>query len=86
MLASRYPRTGRNCFSNMKPMTETTHANGGKSTSAAQTDISALTSHQWRSETQLSGAEFPLAGFTLPSKSKFDTPRMSSRCGKNLLR
>jgi hypothetical protein len=87
----RYPRSnGRSggfCnYSHIKPLTDSNQIKSDKCTSAAQTDISAL-SHQWRSETQLSGVDFNTNGFTLPSKSKFDTPRMpSSRSGKNSLR
>lgn len=92
LLNSRYPRsTGRGgycTYSQVKPLTDSNQINSGKCTSAAQTDISALP-HQWRSETQLlSGVDYNSNGFTLPSKSKFDTPRVtpSTRLGKNSLR
>jgi hypothetical protein len=91
--SSRYSRSngrsGGYCtYSQTKPLTESNQIKSDKCTSAAQTDISALPhQHQWRSETQLSGFDYASNGFTLPSKSKFDTQRTpSTRTGKNSLR
>lgn len=100
-LASRFPRSSRgvgggvagNGFctfsSAVKPSTTQTSKSkpiDGKCSSSVQTDISAL-SHQWRSETQLSGGEYNLSSFTLPSTSKFNPQRnSSSKSGKNSLK
>lgn len=91
--ATRFTRSPRGVANNgfcatsqaVRPtVASTTKPVDGKSTSSVQTDISALP-HQWRSETQLSGGEYSLSGFTLPSTSKFNPQRSStSRCGKNL--
>lgn len=92
-LASRYPRSPRNHCPLMATKslrgTETEASavtrNGDKCSSAAQTDISALpVHHQWRSETQLIGADYCLGGFTLPSKHV--APRSQTRTGKSSLR